>query len=282
MSYKSKLYCVYIHTVPKAISGYEHDKKYIGITCSIKERWRKNGSGYKRKNADGEYTYFWKAIQKYGWENIKHEIVASNLLRKEACELEKFYIAKYNTHDKAYGYNLTLGGDGSSGGKITDKQRLARSKTMKSIREREDVCEKRKIAHDKLVSSPTFRAKSSETLKRLWENEEYRNARSGNNCRFHSQKYVFRGRNSPLAKKVICLNNLEVFYSLADAKRKYNANNIGNCCKGKLITSGFNGEERLCWAYYDDYEKMSQLEIAEKIEMAKKIRRNYGTYSPCK
>lgn len=39
-------------------------KVYIGQTIqSIENRW-KNGNGYK------PCTYFYKAIQKYGWENF--------------------------------------------------------------------------------------------------------------------------------------------------------------------------------------------------------------------
>ena len=50
-------YCVYKHTTP-------NNKVYIGITCKDpNSRWR-NGEGYATQK------YFYKAIKKYGWDNI--------------------------------------------------------------------------------------------------------------------------------------------------------------------------------------------------------------------
>lgn len=69
-------YVVYMHTSP---SG----KRYVGLTKqSVEERW-KNGWGY--------YTQliFYRAILKYSFENFKHEIIASELSKEEAIDLEK-------------------------------------------------------------------------------------------------------------------------------------------------------------------------------------------------
>ena len=91
-------YCVYKHTAP---SG----KVYIGITSqNINKRW-KNGLGYEG------CTAFYRAILKYGWENIKHEIVLAGLNKAEACEMEQKLIAEHKSHDPKYGYNLTHGGE---------------------------------------------------------------------------------------------------------------------------------------------------------------------------
>ena len=60
----NKNYCVYQHT--NKING----KIYIGITCQKPEkRWGSQGRKYE------ECPYFWKAIQKYGWENFEHKIL---------------------------------------------------------------------------------------------------------------------------------------------------------------------------------------------------------------
>ena len=97
-----KLWCVYKHTSP---SG----KVYIGITCqNPKYRWA-NGNGYKGQG-------FYYAIQKYGWENFKHEILEENLTEEEACEKEKVYIKLYNSRNKNYGYNRTNGGENALSG----------------------------------------------------------------------------------------------------------------------------------------------------------------------
>lgn len=42
-------------------------KRYIGITCQkLKDRWKANGNGYKKKDKNGNYIYFYNAILKYG------------------------------------------------------------------------------------------------------------------------------------------------------------------------------------------------------------------------
>ena len=92
------MYLVYKHTTP---SG----KVYIGITKQTAEgRW-KNGLGYQSS------PHFWSAIKKYGWDNIKHEILHDDLTEEEACEYEKRYIAECRSTDRQYGYNQKTGGE---------------------------------------------------------------------------------------------------------------------------------------------------------------------------
>lgn len=96
---EDRSYCVYVHT--NTING----KKYVGQTCKKPEhRWGKDGNGYK------DCTYFYNAIQKYGWDNFEHEIIKSNLTLDEANELETSFIKEYNTMDQENGYNLQSGG----------------------------------------------------------------------------------------------------------------------------------------------------------------------------
>lgn len=98
---KERRFFVYKHTSPS-------NKVYIGITCkkNIKQRWGKNGRGYK------ECPYFYKAIQKYGWDNIQHEILFIDLSEKEAQEKEIELISFYKSNNPEFGYNLTSGGEG--------------------------------------------------------------------------------------------------------------------------------------------------------------------------
>lgn len=91
-------YTVYIHTSP---SG----KKYIGITSMIPElRWS-NGNGYPTNQ------YFKNAIKKYGWQNIKHEILFSGLTKEEAEQKEIELISEHKSTQMEYGYNLRPGGN---------------------------------------------------------------------------------------------------------------------------------------------------------------------------
>lgn len=94
-------YIVYKHTTP---SG----KIYIGITRrKAEERWL-DGRGYKYNK------HFYNAIKKYGWDNIKHEILLKDLQEHEAKEMERFFIQLYKSYDHNFGYNKTLGGDANA------------------------------------------------------------------------------------------------------------------------------------------------------------------------
>lgn len=87
------MYYVYIHTVPNG-------KVYIGETKDIKRRWN-NGEGYVDNRP------FYKDISVYGWNNIKHEIVAQFSDRESAVKLESILIVVLKSENEDYGYNQT-------------------------------------------------------------------------------------------------------------------------------------------------------------------------------
>ena len=109
---KNGNYCVYVHTSP---SG----KMYVGQTGKHKPeyRWGKDGAGYLYKyeeNGNYKQPAFAHAIQKYGWNNFQHEIIASNLTKDEADNFEKLLIEKLDTMNPEFGYNCTEGGTNGS------------------------------------------------------------------------------------------------------------------------------------------------------------------------
>lgn len=88
---------VYMHVSP---SG----KRYVGITCQpVCQRWRA-GKGYAKNE------YFYRAIQKYGWDSFKHIILFDGLDEDTACKIEKKLVDKFKLTDPKYGYNLHTGG----------------------------------------------------------------------------------------------------------------------------------------------------------------------------
>ena len=91
-------YCVYMHT------NKINNKKYVGQTCIKPEKRWNNGRGYKGN------TYFYNAIQKYGWDNFDHEIITSNLTKEEADNFEKILIERLDLMNPDKGYNLKEGG----------------------------------------------------------------------------------------------------------------------------------------------------------------------------
>ena len=56
-----------------------------------------------------------------------HEIVADKLTHDESIELEKECIAKYQTNNSHYGYNLTEGGEGCKASEAT-KQTMSNNR----------------------------------------------------------------------------------------------------------------------------------------------------------
>lgn len=146
-------YLVYVHT------NKENGKRYVGITRqNIKYRWRSDGSGYFRS------PYFYNAILKCGWDNFEHDILADNLTKQEAVDMEKKCIKEYKTQDRLYGYNVTAGGDGTSEYTIpkesverraammrgipkSDEQRRKISESNKGKRPSEKTIEKLRVSH---------------------------------------------------------------------------------------------------------------------------------------
>lgn len=195
------MYCVYKHTCPNG-------KVYIGKTCRKPEvRWGYNGERYCTS------PHFWNAIQKYGWDNIKHEILFSKLTAEEASKKEIEMIAFYNSTNRLYGYNITSGGDGSLGVSHTYEWKKEHSKRMS--------CK----------NNPFYGKHHTDEKKEYWSN-----IRRGKNI----------GGDNPNAKRVEQINVdtncvVNIFDSIADANRhmgkKPNSTNIVACCNGKSKTA---------------------------------------------
>lgn len=119
-----KRYIIYMHIFPNG-------KKYIGMTSKKpNQRWE-GGTGYTKEHQPVMYN----AIQKYGWENVKHEILYRDLTYEEALDKEMELIAYYKTNCKKYGddfgYNMTDGGDGNKGHTVSKEHRQKLSKLFK-------------------------------------------------------------------------------------------------------------------------------------------------------
>ena len=108
-------WCIYKHTLIGT------DLCYIGQTNDIKTRWKP--SAYKT------CTKFYNAINKYSWNNFKHEILKDNLTIDEANEWEEYYIKVYNS--QVDGFNLDSGGLNHL---HSEETKLKMSKTRKGMR----------------------------------------------------------------------------------------------------------------------------------------------------
>lgn len=249
-------YIVYMHTSP---SG----KVYVGITQqTAQQRWR-GGKGYKTNQA------FYNAIQKYGWENIKHEIIVEDVSKEEATKLEQELIEKYHATDKRYGYNICFGGeDGWVGVHHTEeaKQKMSeaakgRISSRKGFHLSEETKQKISDSHkgkyrgapiESKVGKPYRRkrngiwtisypkewfpdgkiTRTEEHKKRISEAQKKR-IRTAEVCENMSRAQT------KTKKSVRCVDTGEVFESETAAMKRFNIDKtlIGRNCKGKQKTA---------------------------------------------
>ena len=181
------VYYVYLHL--NKING----KRYYGITSekTPEDRWRK---GYYHNR------HLMGALEQYGWDNFDHLIIASNLTKKEAEDLEVQLIAQYNSNNPQFGYNLT------SGGGVGVFRHSEKSKRLMS-------------EHTKGILNPMYGKHHS---------EETRN------------KIVQKLQNHKgTSKRVLCIETNQVYPSSREIERQLNINHncINAACNGKQKTA---------------------------------------------
>lgn len=109
---------IYCHTAPNG-------KRYIGQTCLDPEKRWDRGRGYIK------CTLMHRAIEKYGWDNFRHDIICV-VHSKEAADLfEQHYIDKFDTFNDEHGYNLTKGGGGVVGCTWSEERKAAHSEAIR-------------------------------------------------------------------------------------------------------------------------------------------------------
>ena len=92
----------YIYKATNKING----KSYVGQTCDFHSRVWQHQRCYEKEDCD-----FHRAIKEFGFDNFSWEIIETCESEDRACELEKYYIEKFNTYRN--GYNMTKGGKGA-------------------------------------------------------------------------------------------------------------------------------------------------------------------------
>ena len=144
-------YTVYMHVSPNG-------KVYIGITCN-KPKYRWNyGYGYKHNK------YFWRSINKYGWDNFKHIIIDENLTKEQAENMEIELIKQYRSNERNYGYNIESGGN--SNGKVSEETRKKISESNKGKKHTEKTKKKMRENHKSVkgCENPTSKKVFCDTM----------------------------------------------------------------------------------------------------------------------
>lgn len=192
-------YVLYMHR------NKTNGKRYIGITKDVARRWAGQGSRYQKS------PRFYNAIKKYGWDGFTHEIVLDGLTLEEANRYEIEYIARYQTQDRAKGYNIAPGGD--------------------------------------YVPSCLGRHHSEETKRKISESNKGK-VISEAQKRQHSEymRGRFKGALNCKSRSVLCITTGELFESQHIAAEKTGClqSKICLCCKGKRSQT-----HGLQWKYAD-------------------------------
>lgn len=208
-----KKYKVYKHIFP-------NNKIYIGITSykNVNQRW-KCGVGYINQ------PVMKNAINKYGWENIKHEILFDNLTKEEAEQKEIELIAFYKSNEKQYGYNVQSGGN--LRGELSEEGRSVLSNKMKGNK---NPMKDEKIKQ-KFIQKIKGKKISDKTKKLM-------------------------SKNSKRKIKIFCITTNEIFDSITQASKKFNIDTscIIHCCKGvRYSTGGYR------FSYLDNIEYIKNI-----------------------
>lgn len=195
-------WCVYLHTTPS-------NKFYIGITSQVPNRRWKNGHGYKSQ------SYFYNAIIKYGWDNIQHTVLRSDLTDTQAKRLEVMLISKLNTTNRTYGYNSTNGGDGVVGYACPQSKK--------------DMLSERMSGTNNPMYGVSLKGMSGE------DNPMY-------------------GKPSSSRRKVKCITTDEDFDCVSDGADKYGTHrsDINKVCNGKRKYAGMYNGLKLEWRYINE------------------------------
>ncbi|MED4676797.1 GIY-YIG nuclease family protein [Bacillus nitratireducens] len=99
-----------IYKFTNSING----KVYIGLTTkTFRKRYNSHKSSAFLPSVKHYDCKFYKAIRKFSWNSFKWEIIDRADSKEELEEKEKFWIFFYDSFKN--GYNMTLGGEGSSG-----------------------------------------------------------------------------------------------------------------------------------------------------------------------
>lgn len=236
-----KNYKVYMHIFP-------NNKVYIGITTQkVNRRWS-NGKGYKNN------IYMANAINKYGWDKVRHEVLAENLSKLEAEQKEIELISQYRANDRKYGYNILDGGNVSNG--VNDATRKKMSNNTKELWKNIEYRQHMVKIHTGKTAKPETKEKQRKNNKKFWLGkhltEEMKEKISknkkgsipwnkGTKGIMKANKTSFKkGELSLNSKKVICLETNIVYESIEDAriKTKTNRTSLSNVCNGKQNTAG--------------------------------------------
>lgn len=242
-------YSVYVHILPKEVSGCVRDKYYFGVTSRKPYvRWGR-GSHYK------QLKVFYPVIQKYGWDNIRHLIVAEGLCEEVAKQMEVALIKMYHTQDRNYGYNVTNGGDGVSGV-------APYNKGLKMDKEGRERCRQARLGKT-MPESAKKKIASNSRIRWQEGGDFYEKYIKTNTMPFKNKRTYYKGFGNETAKRVMCFETKEIFGSASEAGRLgYGSfSTICAVCRGER-----KSHHKRHFMYVDDYLIENNIEYTDLLK----------------
>lgn len=244
-------YTVYKHISP---SG----KVYIGITSKEPHKRWLNGRGYKNN------IYFYRAIQKYGWDNFTHEILFENLSKDEACQKEIELIAEYKSNNQEFGYNISIGGNsGFYGCKMSHETKLKIGKISKENWQNKDF-------RNKVLNAMKNRPKPSKETR-----EKMSKIRLGKSLKWKPVQNRIWINNKEI-EKIIFPNELEYYKNLGFEQGRINGihEGINNPMFGKSAWNKGKKSNITRWIYNNiETKRVSEQELEYYLQNGYKIGR---------
>ena len=273
----TKEWTVYRHISP---SG----KVYVGITSdSVKKRWGR-GSGYKN------CPIFKHAIDKYGWNNIVHQVMFTGLSEDRAKNLEIDLIRHYK--NLGISYNVTDGGDGALGRYPSNETKLLMSSkkrgkpihpnTLKAVKEHANKVRGiplTKEVREKIQAANKGKKPSFQTIEAL---KLYHATHPMSKERIEYMHEMARKKGYKSQKEALKRNRVKIgekhrkeivqfsldgklldFYDaakFASISSEVDPSSIIRCCKGKQLIGG-----NYLWMYYDDFSKYADYGFLETV-----------------
>lgn len=269
---EDRSYCVYIHT--NKING----KKYVGQTCQWppEKRW-KGGAGYHNS------TYFYRAINKYGWDNFEHQIIKQDLTLEEADDLEKSLIKLFNTVNP-HGYNAKEGGANGRPSEET-KRKMSESNTGKR---HSDETKKKlsEINTGRHHTEETKRKISESTKNKIVSDETREKLRIVNTGKHHSEesrKKMSRSQKIRMSSEEERIRLGELRRGKGTGKRPEEwANNIKKSvtavCGKRVMQYSKDGELIKIWDCIKDAERNLSINSSHISSCCRKKRKSAGGY----
>lgn len=249
---KEREYKVYIHEFPNG-------KVYIGLTSgSLFRRWGSNGVGYRSQKL------MWRAINRYGWDNIIHDVLDVDLTKDEAEEVEKEWIAYYNSTEREYGYNLREGGSTSKHTEESKKKMSQAQKGEKHSRSKKVDCydingnfiktycylrqvEQDGFNHTNVGHCCNRKLRTSRGFIWRWHNEQL----TIEDVFLATKNKRIKGADNSKAKPVDCFdqdgNLIKTYTYLSEVESDgFISSKVSACCRGKRKT-----HKGYIWKYHD-------------------------------